>query len=779
MNKKAENDIIDLTTYVKLFLKHWYWFLICALVGGGAAFFYYSISPDEFSVGTSIIIDDEKSNSNASAQILSDIGFIQSNKKLGNELLVLKSSSLIRKAIQGLDVQVSYYEKERFTKKELYKSSPFLVIINREHPQPIECEFEVQVLNTNEFLIRANQEQVSIFNLSTAQYEKSVSPFLIEATGMFNRNIQSDNLNFKLILNTSIPIQELVGKTFSFKIHSANSLIKKIQSKLYVSPAAEDVTVVNISMNSSAPSKAKDILNSIAQSYIDSELEKKLYISDKTILYINNQLRSIQSSLQVAEDNLQNFRSRNELIDINLQSDHIFTELSNMESEKAVMEINMKYYEYIDDYFQKEDSIELIAPSAMGIDDPMLNNLIEELIKLNAERNSLVENNQGKSPYLRKIDIRINNLKSMVAENIAYYKQTNRIAINDLNARIGQLNNEVRKLPKTQRELLGFERQFNINDAIYSYLLEKKAEAEIAKASYQSNAEILEPADIIWQIGPNRNKILVIGLVGALSIPGLILVLISILRRTYIDEEEVKKALDIPYIGHIYKKTHKGNDIVRNFPESHMAESFRKLRNNLNYFLPEEGARVIAISSTISEEGKTFVSLNLAMSLASSGNKTILLGFDLRKPNLYTGLNLEDNVGISEYLIQQVGINDIIQKTNMPNLHAIWAGFTPPNPAELIASLATEELISSLKNEFDYIIIDTPPIGILSDGLILFNHADLKLFVSRLKRAPKKESRDIVEELKENGVSNIALVVNDVPINKKGRYGYGYYGQKK
>ncbi|MFW5700812.1 MAG: GumC family protein, partial [Cyclobacteriaceae bacterium] len=509
MNNRKEEDVIDLSYYIKFIRKNWIWFPVCIILSVLVAYFYVKVSPEVFEVSTSVIVnEDDNGANNLSAQLMSDIGFISSKKSFANEMLVLQSSTLIDKALQSLDFQVSYYKKEKFYDEELYKTTPFVVIFDKNHPQPVDCEFVVEVLDNNNFRLTCNQNDVTVFNFNTNHILKKVPTFKIALNGKFNQFVRADDLNVKLILNKGYNLEELQSVLFAFSIHTQNELIRSFQEKLIVETPDMESTVAKLSMKTSTPQKTIDFLNNLTSSYVNNELEKNQFMSMKTIDYINNQLNAIQSSLRIAEENLQRFRSSNELIDVNMQSGRLFEELSKMEAEKAILEINMKYYEYIDEYFQKEGSVELIAPSAMGIDDELLNSLVEELIRLNAERNSLIENNQEKSPYLRQINIRIENLKNMVAENIAYYKQSNKIALNDLNGRINQLNNEVRKMPKTQRELFGYERQFKVNDAIYSYLLQKKAEAEIAKASYQSDTEILEPANVDAQVAPKKEIIL-------------------------------------------------------------------------------------------------------------------------------------------------------------------------------------------------------------------------------------------------------------------------------
>lgn len=778
--RSKQGEIIDVAYFIKLFTEKWYWFGISLFITLAYAFFINTTSTRAYKVRTSIVINEESNGINdASAQLLRDIGFLSSSKNFANELLVLKSTPLIDKSIQSLDFQISYFEKKRFQKNELYKSSPFIVVINPEHPQAVNCEIFIDVVDNTSFRLYSKAKDVSVISLISHQRIREVESFRVDQKGDFNQFIESEYFEFKIIPNSNFDIEDLGKNKYSFSINTHRGIIRSFQRSIEILPPDLESTVAEITIKTTVPRKAVDFLNSLTLTYAENELNKKKHISVKTIEYINDQLNIIKDSLQLAEENLQQYRSRNEVIDITVQSGHMFSELSDLENQRAILEINLKYYTYIEEYFNSnQEYSELIAPSAMGIDDPMLNGLIEELINLNSERTSLVDNNQEKSPYIKKIDIRIENLKNMVAENISYYKQTNKIALEDLDTRINKLNSEVRKLPKTQRELLGYERKFNINDAIYTYLLEKKSEAEIAKASYQSDIDIIEPAEIVGgPVSPKTKMNYIIAVFLGLIIPLGVLRFIDFTRLTFNSHNEVENTFNLPVLGRIYHNNKKSDLVVSEFPKSHITESFRKVRTGLNYFLPGTDSKIISISSTVSQEGKSFISLNIANSLAIAGMKTILLSFDLRKPRMYNKVGLKEGPGLSSYLSEQATVADVIQKSNIKNLDFMLAGEVPPNPAELLASQRIEELFNFLRGEYNYIVVDTAPVGILSESYLILEKADLKIIVVRLNYTPKKESSNLVNELSGRNLQHLSLVINDLPLKIKTKYGYSYYEQ--
>ncbi len=785
MNNNKQSNVIDLQYVIQFFKKNWILLFSCVVFSLFCAYLLNKYGSKVYSVSTSLVINEESNGfAEASAQLLNEFGFISNQKSFANEMIVLKSSPLIKSAIENLDFQISYFEKRLFNKKELYKSTPFIVILDKNYPQAINVDFNIEIIDQNTFKISANSEEVSIYSFVTNSVMQQLSSLKIDQTVKFNKYLFSDYMRFKILLNSSVDIEELKEKKYSFHINTEEYLVKSYLSKLQVLPPDLESTVAEIKLETKNPEKAIDFLNCLTTAYVNTDLNKKKFTSIQTIDYINNQLSVIGDSLKRAEQNLQFFRSQNEVTDISLQSEQFFTELRDLEKQKAVLNINTKYYEYVTSYFSKDKQVdELIAPSAMGIDDPMLNNLIEELIRLNAEKASFIENKQAKSPYLKKINIRIENLRKMISENINYYKETNNIKIHDLEARIDKLNNEIRKLPSTQRQLVGIERKYNVNDAIYTYLLQKRAEAEIAKASYQADSEIVEPASIdgLGPISPKKSLNYIIALVLGFFVPLSIIRILELTRKSFSKVGEAEAAVELPIIGKIYHHNKKCENVVDKYPKTQVAENFRHLYVGLKYFINLDKSKTILISSSIGGEGKSFVALNTAITIANSGNKTLLLAFDLRKTTLsdfldsYSGNTRPKQIGLTEFLTSQADLDEIIMKTKNKNLDFIFSGTMAPNPGELTASEQVKVLFNNLKAKYDYIILDTSPIGLVSDAYNLIKYSDLSIFLLRLKKTPKAEFETLQQDVISKGV-NSCVLLNDV--TKKNVNGYGYYEER-
>lgn len=772
-------DLLEIDYLVSIASRYWLIVVMSIIAGLLCALMYNVFSLPIYEVRSSILLKNDRNDNILSVnQLFGQTGFLNNENSFENKMLVLKSTPLIQNAIKNLDIQVSYFSRSGPIKKELYKDSPFIVVLNQEHPQPIKTIFKIEILEDNTFRIKANSSEAELYSLKSNVVTQKLGDFKIDITSAFDRQISSENYDFKLILNQNFNESEFKTNKFAFVINDLQTLTKQVQDNIEVEPASLQTTIAKLSLKTKVPDKDIDLLKSITNEYLTKDVNEKVHASVKTLEYIDGQLGAISDSLHLAELNLQQFRTTNQVIDISALSGRAYDQLQDLEREKGTTIIRYKYFQYINEYFEKNREMsDMIAPSSMGIEDPLLNNLIQELTTLNAEKTSLIENNQGKSPYLKQINIKIDNLKNTISENIKYILTSTEISLKDIESRIDGLNNELRKLPSTQRKLLGYERKFNLNDAIYTFLLQRRAEAQISKASYLPGAEIIEPSDIVGEgpISPKKMLNYLIGFLFGLIVPFVGLYMRDVIQDKITDYNEIIKIVDVPLLGKIYENNKKMELVVKSFPKSHIAESFRLMRTGLNYFVEKNENSVLLVTSTIGQEGKSFISGNFATSIANTNKKTILLGFDLRRPKTVEGLKVHYEFGISTYLSNQASLEDVIQKTDIENLDVITSGPIPPNPSELISSNKTNELVSILKEKYNYVIIDTPPIGLLSDTYKLLELADLNIFVIRQNHTPRKEFLSIIRELKIRNIKKLCIVINNIPLVKHNKYGYQYY----
>ena len=450
-------------------------------------------------------------------------------------------------------------------------------------------------------------------------------------------------------------------------------------------------------------------------------------------------------------------------------------------TERAELMTRKRYYDYVSDYLEKNnDFSNMIVPSSIGIPDPILTSLMTELIAAQAQRSNLIANNQEKNPLVNKLNIKIDNIKNTIIDNISAVRQTTDISIDEMNKRVSKIEAKISNLPKTEQQLGGFERKFRLNDAIYNYLLEKRAEAKITQASNLPDDIIIEPASQVGAgpISPNPTKNYLIAFILGIGFPFSYLIMRKALNSKIETQEIIERMTNVPVLGKIIHNHKKTNNVVFEYPKSPISESYRVLRTNLDFSMKGGSHKVILVTSCITGEGKTFNALNIAMSYAQLGRKTILLDFDLRKQTPYFNKQEESTPGLSSYLIKNATLQDIIMKSPDAKLDYITSGALPPNPAELLALDETKNMILELKKQYDYIIIDTPPLAQVTDGFLIMESSDLKVIVVRYNYSKKKVLSMVLKDLQYKNIENICIVLNDNRI-KNDQYGYGYGYNKK
>ena len=765
--KKRDYESIDIKAILSKAYQYWPLFALCLFLSLGCAYLYirYYTEP-QYNVFTTILI---KPNEKISG--FQEIDLFRQDKKRANEMAILKSYEMAYKTLQQLEFNVSYFHKGQVRDMELYNSTPFKVIVDTSFKeQPYNVPVSINIISSNDYKLTIGKSKE------------------IQQTFTFGEPVKLPNLSITIVkLEENIQ----VGNNFYFKLHNSASLAILYRNKLQVtSSGGKESSILELSTVGNNIQRECDYLNKLTEVYIQSGLEEKNQIASNTINFIDSQLASIATSLDNAETELESFRRNNKVMDISAAATSVFAKLDELEAQKAVLLLKDKYYHYILDYVSNNrDLSNVVAPSTMGIDDPLLNNLTLDLVELNREKSSLGRNTSGNNPFLNSLEIKIKNSKEALLENVKNIINGSRISLNDIDKRILKLEKEVSNLPKNERELVDIQRRFKLNDHLYNYLLEKKAEAGIAKASNIPDNRVVEYARNFnaYQVGPKTNLIYSNALLIGLTIPIAFLFIRSFLNNKIESKKSIEEYTDIPVIGIVGHSDNLSNLAVLKNPKSGIAESFRSIRINLQYLAPDKDKKVICITSSISGEGKTFTSINLASIIALSGKKTVLIGADLRKPKIFEDFGLDNSSGLSTFLAGNHNLEQVIYKTQVECLDIISAGPVPPNPGELILSNRLNVLMEKLREDYDYVIIDTPPLGLVSDCFILMKYSDINLYIVRYSYTEIKLLDKINNFVSEGKITNINIIINDL-YNKSNYgndygygygYGYGYYEEDK
>jgi tyrosine-protein kinase Etk/Wzc len=757
----TDNDSIDFKRFLSLFLSNWYWFAIALFIAITLAYGINRYSERIYTVSSTLLIKDDQMGNITSnvASVFPGGDIFKSQQNLINEMGILKSITLNYKVMKELkDFHVVYVGVGRrgIVETRQYNNCPFKVVYDSLESELKGIKVGIEILSETEFqLIFDNKvEEPFIFG---SKFSKYGFDFKIEKRVPAKKIFRTDGSN-----------------KYYFYFEDPANLASQYRTKLSVAPIEKDASLVTLSVNGYVPEQEEDYLNKLMDVYIGYGLDNKNRTADSTINFINRQLDVILVSLDSAEEKLEKFRTKHSFIDLSREGMLIQDRLAKIENGKAEFELQMQYYNYLSEYLNIEKAGgTIISPSVIGITDQVLIRLVNELSDIQKEIENIGFNLSGDQPAFELMNKKVKETREALRENVRNGIAGLKLSIEESEKKIREVEIEIRKLPSTERQLLNIQRNFDLNNTVYTYLLEKKSESEIARASNVSDNRIIDRASYFSsvQIKPRTRTNLLIAIILGFVVPIVLLLLIDFLNDKIIDKKDIERKTKVPVIGYISHSVGKNDIPVIDKPGSSLAESFRSVRTALKFFVRENEVAVISISSTISSEGKTFISINLAAITAMLGKKVLLIGLDLRRPRINKVLEFTDGPGMSTYLSGNCTYKEIIKKTQINNLFYVPSGPVPPNPAELIETEQMKKFMQTAKKEFDFIIIDTPPVAIVTDSLLLAPYTDINLFIVR-QRYTSRNTLEMIENLSNQGqLRNMAIVINDISLS--GYYGYG------
>jgi tyrosine-protein kinase Etk/Wzc len=793
------NKPLDIKKILFHFFRYKYLFVILCVAFLAVAYFKNKLATPIYMNSTKFVITTNTNNQMlASNEYFRGMQAMSTSQNAQNELGFLQSFTLVKQTLKEMDVKVGYYEIGRVFeylpmeyRRNIYKGSVYEVIINDVYDQPTYVPFHIQIINKDEFRLKATSSKFGKFNYLEDEYKGWGYNLKVDDVYKFGEPISNEYFNFTVVLRNEFQDwmlynEEKPGQMFWFV--NLEYLANAITGSLSINADFVMNSIVEVALRGDNYYFITEFLNEYTTTYINTDLERKNNAALQTIDFIDNQISTVSDTLSTVERQLQSFRSINKVANLSYQGEQLLERFNILENEKAQINTRIKYYNYISDYFKLNSDIsDLVAPSVMGLNnlgasDPVLNNLIQSVLELNAERLRLLGDDNTKNLYLQGVESQIENIKSTILENIQNSLETSTITLDDLNERLSEITREIQKLPGTERQLIGIERKSNVYDAIYTYLLEKRAEAQIARASNSSDIEIIDPARPLnpSPVAPNKKVNYILALFASLAITVGFVILKDFFDTKLREAENIKDFDNMPNLGTIAntKIYGRSKEIGEGDDNSMLAEAFRDIRANLVFFATQNPIKVITITSSVSGEGKTFTAKNLASVLTMNNKKVVLVDFDLRKPQIHKEFNLQNSLGVSSFLINACNLEDIYLKTSIENLDVITAGPKPPNPSELVTSVNTSTLIEILKNLYDYIIIDTSPVGLVSETFYHMQNSDLSVFVVRLDYSEELIVNKTIASINKKNINNLSLLINGSDLKSEGykyKYGKKYY----
>ena len=756
-----ESEGIDFRRYFSLFISNWYWFAAALFLTLAIAYGVNRWGEEIYTVQSTILIKDDQ-NGGGFAQmdkIIPGGDIFGSRQNLQNEMGILKSFGLNHQVMYQLkDFHVIYTAvgKRGIAESRMYRTSPFIIVCDSIWMQP--------------------GKRVDVKILSPEKYQLTIEADEYEGEHSFGERFSKYGFDFIIMpRNPGVsPYVEGGSNKYYFQVIPPPALANIYRSKLSIAPIEEEATLVTLTVSGLVPEQEAEYLNTLMNAYIDQGLRWKNEAAAKTIEFIGEQLGLVSDSLRKAESRMENFRFSNRFVDLTSEGNLVLQRLERYEMEKNTINMQAQYYEYLKEYLtSRNESGLIVSPSVMGISDPLLIRLVEELSQMQLQQKQVGFVLKDNLPAANLVAGKAEEARAALLENVTNSINQLKLSMNDVEGRIAEVNGQLGRLPGTERQLIRIQRDFDLNSTVYNFLLEKRAEAGIAMASKVSDNKVIDYAEPYnaGRIKPKTRQNYMLALILGLMLPAIAIIIIDLLNNKIIDKKDIEKVTKLPILGFISHSGYGTEIPVTEKPGSTLAESFRSIRTSLKYITPGDQPTVIAVTSTVSGEGKTFVAMNLAAIISMLGRKTLLVGLDLRKPRIHKILGLDNAEGMSTFLSSNSNYDEIIQKTSIENLWFAAAGPIPPNPAELIERKSMADFLEKARKQFDYIILDTPPVAVVTDAMLLARMADMTIFVVR-QRYSSKSTLSLIDEIYRHGeIKNPGIVVNDISMS--GYYGYG------
>jgi tyrosine-protein kinase Etk/Wzc len=712
-------------------------------------------------------------NNNANKVLTLQMDDAGSENSMAEAIEIIRSKVFLSRVVNRLDMSISYFNRGTFKNFELYKTPPVIAIVNKKseniYGTPIYFKFD---------------------NIVSGEYSLNGNTWL---PFKFNNWNIGKNLDIKFVLNPIFQIDEIKSKIANEKysmfltLHSQAEIISLVKQGLEVKSYNESAKTIKVTSKNEDPSKAADIANAVSEEFLVYDVEQQSESSNSILSFINGQIKEVYSELKSSEDTLDKFKKDN---NINSNSDRLISSnisrLTTIEDQILKYEIEEKILDEIQSNFSKNSNIDiyqLLAATVGTESESSIRSLIEELKKILQAKENLLYQVTPNSENIKAVNFQIENQKKLLVGSIASLKSKTRSKILNLKEKAKTYNINSNVLPKNESEYARLFRLFSVNEKYYTLLMEKRTEFSIAKAGFVSQNIILENASINNSpVSPNKFRIFLFAFLAAFLLSLLTVFFKYILHDKIYSLNEIIKAshANVSVLGIVPKHNVKMDNsklIVDKQVKSIISESFRALRSNLAYINADDGeSKVIAATSSISGEGKTFVSINLAGILALAGKKVVIIDLDLRKPSIHKGFNLNNDIGTSLFLINKKTVFECIKKTDLSNLDVITSGPIPPNPSELIINGKLEEAIIELKKHYDYIVLDTPPIGLVTDGIQAILKADFPIYIFRADYSRKNFVQLMDRLYNDHKLSKLSIVLNNVDLDRN-TYGYNYaYG---
>ena len=797
--READDKEIDIQELLFKYLIHWPWFVGAVIVCLISAYIYLYVATPVYNISATVLIKDDKkggsSNNVAGLDELGLSGLITSSQSIDNEIEVLRSKTLVKEVVNYLNLYVTYQDDDQIPSKELYKTSPVQVNMTPQEAEKLKTKVVIEMVLHPQGSLDVN---VKMEDKEIQKHFEKLPAILPTNQGTLSFFQTTDSISSKKNEEVGSPVQDM--RHITATISQPMNVARRYCENLSIEPTSKTTSVVTVSLKNSSLQRGQDFINQLLEMYNRNTNNDKNEIAQKTAEFIDERIGIISKELGSTEADLETFKRDAGITD--LSSDAQIALTGNAEYEKKQVE-NRTQISLVEDLKKYLGHNEYeILPSNVGLKDITLAAQIDRYNEMLIERKRLLRTSTENNPAIINLDTSIRATKANVQATLEGTLQGLFITKADLDREAKRYMRRISDAPGQERQYVSIARQQEIKAGLYLMLLQKREENAIMLAATANNAKIIDDAiaDVI-PVSPKRSIIYLAALCLGIAIPVVVIYMIDLTKFKIEGRADVEKLTSVPIAGDIpltdEKNTKEGSIAVFENQNNLMSETFRNIRTNIQFML-QNNKKVILVTSTVSGEGKSFTSANLAISLSLLGKKVVIVGLDIRKPGLNKVFNLSSKEkGITQYLANpEMDLMSLVQLSDVNrNLYILPGGTVPPNPTELLARDGLDKAIEILKKNFDYVILDTAPIGMVTDTLLIGRVADLSAYVCRADYTHKAEYTLINELFHEQKLPNLCTIINGVDLKKRKygyyygygkhygygkRYGYGYgYGQEK
>lgn len=782
VEEDSEQSSFNFQKLYTIFILNWKWFVLSIIICLGCSYLYLRYKSPVYATSAKLLIKDDSNNKSASAKDaisgMVDFGIISSNYGVDNEIEILNTRTLAAEAVRDLKLYTSYWKKGRVKSVILYKNQPINVDVDAAHLEKLNAPISMSIeRDENKYIVKG-------------KYYVSVDENTVEGPFKFEKTLAgfpaTIGTKAGTLYFTNGKTRMKDGDVMKVVIVSPMMMAAQYSSALSLEQTSKTSTTLNMQLNDKNIQRGIDYLRQLVICYNRQANEDKNEIAIRTEAFVNDRLEKINSELNSTEGQLENYKKRNRLVELKVDAKESVTNLSSYEQKLNEAATQISLINSLIQFAERPGNKYQVLPSNIGLRDEASISLINDYNKVALERNRLLRTASESSPVVEELTSQLKDMNSSIRMALSQAKRNLEIQRNAVASQYGQYNQEVSRTPEQERILTQIGRQQEVKSGLYLMLLQKREENSISLAATADKGKLVELPQYVGKVSPKTNIILLLGLILGIAIPSLVLYLLQFFRYRIEGHDDVEALTDIPIIADVAvandaAKT-RADIVVHENENNQMEEIFRSMRTNLQFMMKPED-KVIMFTSSTSGEGKTFNAANLAISFALLGKKVVLVGLDIRKPRLAELFEIDNHhTGITKLLVKDDPTWNDVQKEILPseinkNLDLLMAGPIPPNPGEIVTRPSLEKVLNLLKENYDYILVDTAPVGLVTDTLQIGKLVDATVFMCRVDYTPKAAFNAINMFKAEKKLKNMAIVINGIDMSKK-KYGY-YYGVGK